>query len=256
MDPEDLVNNMKASLWTSLEDDVRVEDSPTEVLEGVHKLSDARKLRKQAELDVQALENRIFLLEKEEERARQRIELTKKRADEIVSMRQQNMRRKKTIQKLARKAKEPEYVRAKPKQRSERSLSSRESRKSTRKDIEESKRREASKYREERKKQFDAISKRRRQDQKAAKKKMLAIKKQREVVQKRQQQEREKLKLKSQREYQQRIEDEKSIALRFETKAQALERKEMEIIKRLRETQERQREAYQKLEKVMVKPSA
>ena len=191
VDTQSLVHSMGESLWKSFDDDVRVEDTPAEVLEGVNKLSDARKLRKQAELDVQALENRILLLEKEEERARQRIELTKKRADEIVSMREHNLKKKKAIQHLARKAKEPEFLRSKLRSKhkqkhkdkkklkkgGERVLSSRDSKKTTRKDIEENKRREATKFREERKKQFDAVSKRRRQDQKAAKKKMLAIKK-------------------------------------------------------------------------------
>lgn len=256
MDSEALLQKMSASLWSSLDNRIQEKERAPEVNEvlRVEKLSDARKLRKQAELDVQALENRILLLEKEEERARQRIELTRKRAEEIKAMREQNLQKKKSLQKLAQKAKEPQKSPKKRLKSKSLRASSRESKKTSRVEIEQIKRKEADKCREAKKKQSETLTKRRKDNQRAAKQKMLAIKKQREELQRRQLIEREKIRLRSQREYQQRIFDEKRIALKFETKAQALERKEIEIIQRLKDTQERQREAYKKLEKVMIMP--
>mmetsp|Transcript_92799 Transcript_92799/g.199001 ORF Transcript_92799/g.199001 Transcript_92799/m.199001 type:complete len:265 (+) Transcript_92799:109-903(+) len=53
-------------------------------------LTGAKEARKRAELDAQLLANRIALLKQEEEKAWKKIEETRKRASEIVDLRQQN----------------------------------------------------------------------------------------------------------------------------------------------------------------------
>jgi len=53
-------------------------------------LTGAKEARKRAELDAQLLANRIALLKQEEEKAHKKIEETRKRAEEIMSLRQQN----------------------------------------------------------------------------------------------------------------------------------------------------------------------
>lgn len=57
------------------------------------KLSVINHRKKQAANDAQLLMNRIALLQKEEERARKKIDQTKERATEIISMRDENERR-------------------------------------------------------------------------------------------------------------------------------------------------------------------
>merc|ERR1719502_2054102 len=53
-------------------------------------LTGAKEARKRAELDAQLLANRIALLKQEEEKAWKKIEETRKRAQEITSLRSQN----------------------------------------------------------------------------------------------------------------------------------------------------------------------
>lgn len=58
-----------------------------------HKLSILKHRKKQAANDAQLLMNRIALLQKEEERARKKIDATKDRANEILSMRHEHEKR-------------------------------------------------------------------------------------------------------------------------------------------------------------------
>merc|ERR1719199_1759777 len=53
-------------------------------------LTVAKEARKRAELDAQLLANRIALLKQEEEKAWRKIEETRKRANEIFTLRDQN----------------------------------------------------------------------------------------------------------------------------------------------------------------------
>ena len=55
-----------------------------------HQVSVYKYRKKQAANDAQLLMNRIALLQKEEERARKKIEMTKDRADEIIAMRNEH----------------------------------------------------------------------------------------------------------------------------------------------------------------------
>jgi len=58
-----------------------------------HQVSVYKYRKKQAANDAQLLMNRIALLQKEEERARKKIEMTKDRADEIIAMRNEHGKR-------------------------------------------------------------------------------------------------------------------------------------------------------------------
>jgi hypothetical protein len=60
-------------------------------------LGAARAARKLAESEVRALENRILLLRKEEDKALLRISQTKKRAEEVLRLREENLARKKEL---------------------------------------------------------------------------------------------------------------------------------------------------------------
>eukprot|EP00349_Pseudokeronopsis_sp_Brazil_P000197 CAMPEP_0202959850 /NCGR_PEP_ID=MMETSP1396-20130829/4032_1 /ASSEMBLY_ACC=CAM_ASM_000872 /TAXON_ID= /ORGANISM="Pseudokeronopsis sp., Strain Brazil" /LENGTH=101 /DNA_ID=CAMNT_0049678673 /DNA_START=35 /DNA_END=340 /DNA_ORIENTATION=- len=58
--------------------------------EGTYRLADQRQQRKKAEDDVKLLANRIQLLKMEEKKAWKKIEETKKKAREIMQVRQRN----------------------------------------------------------------------------------------------------------------------------------------------------------------------
>ena len=57
----------------------------------------ARNERKAAEVDMQALQNRIALLKKEEQRAHHRIKETRNRASQIMKIREDNLHLKKQL---------------------------------------------------------------------------------------------------------------------------------------------------------------
>jgi hypothetical protein len=59
------------------------------------KLLESKMLRKKAEEDAQLLANRIALLQQEERRALKKIEETKKKAMEIMDLKQRNLQNQK-----------------------------------------------------------------------------------------------------------------------------------------------------------------
>ena len=83
---------------------------PSERAEFSGKMLNATHRQKHIEQDAQLLENRIALLKKEEQRAWRKIQQTKKRADEIVSMRRENEARQAEKKKMAEQAEEREKV--------------------------------------------------------------------------------------------------------------------------------------------------
>merc|ERR1719428_909486 len=64
--------------------------APEAAVSGPNNLTGAKEARKRAELDAQLLANRIALLKQEEEKAWNKINETRRRANEIVQRRQQN----------------------------------------------------------------------------------------------------------------------------------------------------------------------
>ena len=84
------------------------EDDDEETLH--HKLQAAKVARKRAEEDAKLLANRIQLLKQEEGKAWKKIEETKKRATEIVSLRQRNQEVAAQREERMRQKQEQEYV--------------------------------------------------------------------------------------------------------------------------------------------------
>merc|ERR550514_1077636 len=63
---------------------------PEAAVSGPNNLTGAKEARKRAELDAQLLANRIALLKQEEEKAWNKINETRRRANEIITLRSQN----------------------------------------------------------------------------------------------------------------------------------------------------------------------
>merc|ERR1719198_289504 len=83
--------------------------------EGKSRLLKAKLARKQAEADAQLLANRIALLQQEEAKAWKKIQQTKIRATEILSLREENEKRQQT--RAEHQFKEGEYSRKAQEQR-------------------------------------------------------------------------------------------------------------------------------------------
>lgn len=74
------------------------------------RLSEAKKMRKQAEEDFRLLENRIALLKLEEQKALRKIEETRRKATEIINARDRNIKEMKKREELKRQKEEEEAL--------------------------------------------------------------------------------------------------------------------------------------------------
>lgn len=216
--------------------------------EKVADLNEARKERKSAEHEMQALQNRIALLKKEEERARARIQQTKKRAEEILRMRTENLERKKAMQKARERqmvvGTDPVAI----KQRFVQKEMAKAARRKYMKDVLEKKRSEAQSFRSEKKKYETDLTRQRQMVQEEARQKRESVKRQREAAMKKIQRLKERQRFQTRLEYERKVENEKSAAQKCEMKVQELEEMESELIARLQRTQVVQRQAYVELE--------
>jgi len=209
-------------------------------------LTTAKEARKRAELDAQLLANRIALLKQEEEKAWKKIEETRKRAQEILELRNANE------QKFA--AKEQFY---KQKWESIRNAQSHNAymREQARKnkgevakahlDSKGASVRNAKLVSQEalmEKKQREA-SERSMNTQRTA-----YIKAQREQAKSRMEQEKQARLLQYQQDYEARVAEEEMLRARTEALVAKMEKEEMELIQRLQNTQTVQRSAYEELE--------
>lgn len=207
--------------------------------------------KKQAANDAQLLMNRIALLQKEEERARKKVEQTKERAEEVLAMREDNDRRMQEVTLIAdmeRKLKEEAFRKNFELEEESRMLKV--------KHIDEQmmKRRESvEKLRDMKlKHRFDIIKEK--QDEVKKKQAQAVIVKQREFEAKLR---REKEKLDQERKikeyYEAKVKAEEDEARRAEALVKALEKKEREWIDKLREAQQDQEVAFVELEQTLQK---
>lgn len=213
-------------------------------------LGDARLARKSAELEVKALENRILLLKKEEEKAKQKLSQTKKRAEEIIKLREEALERKKETAKL-RSSNQDGFVSNDPEVIKKRFIEKELSKAARRRNLKEafeSKRAGAIEFRSEKKRFEDSALEQKKEMQDEAKRKKEAIKIEREEAARKIKLEKERLREQAREEYNRKIEEEKETAKELERKAKKLQELEVEMMKRLQHTQDIQRKAYDELE--------
>jgi len=210
------------------------------------KLSVFKHRKKSAANDAQLLMNRIALLQKEEERARKKIDYTRERADEILIMRSDNEEKMKTYLAVAedQKSKQDGIQKKNKDQEAE-----------NRKNIQiqsqillETRRGRVLEMRKERKKALKSIVKEQQSEVKRKQKKRDEIKQQEEQIRRKREAEKAALDRKVQEEYEARALAEENEARRAEKLVKALEKKEREWIEKLRMAQKTQEDAFEYLE--------
>jgi len=207
-------------------------------------LLEARRERKRAEDEVQALKNRIHLLKMEEDRSLKRIQQTKKRAEEIVRLREDNLKVKRSM--LAQQA--PSI---RPEEIKNRFLDKEVQKAARRKKQEEhleQKKQEAKTCRSQKQKNEISVSMHKREARDDAKKKMERVRAEREIGLRKLQQHKEEQRLAVIENYRSKVSEEMSVAKSFESQAQKLQKMEVDIISRLQETQAIQKKALDVLE--------
>lgn len=219
-----------------------------------NKLTEAKQMRKRADEDARLLANRIALLKQEEMKARMKIDETRKKAQEIVNLRNKHTEELKLKEEQRRQKEqhdlqiieENKKFRELKQFRSQQRFSMRQNRAFS----------EANNIKEYRKHNLNFIqnSKKEELQQKVALKNF--IKNQlREAEEKRRKFEREKLE-KARKEMIKKLEDETKLRRLREDEIARMEQEEMELIQRLQNTQMVQKEAYEELENALAGPVA
>lgn len=217
------------------------------------RLMDAKAARKQVEKDAELLKNRIALLQMEERKARKKIEETKKRTHEVMILKNRNEQKYK--QKVFNVKKENEE-KTRLKQRND---AIRKQRNEEQKKIKEalliSKKQEA-KMAKLQMKQNDQRRKTQKKRVEQENKIKTDIIRQHHNIQKIKKDEmKRRIENEAKNHYDSRIDEEEQFRISKENEVMELERIEMELIKKLQNTQQVQKDAYNELESALAKPT-
>ncbi|EEQ97737.1 conserved hypothetical protein [Perkinsus marinus ATCC 50983] len=213
----------------------------------------AKESRKRSELDAQLLANRIALLKQEEEKAWKKIQETRRKAEQINTLRAENeakMLAREEMHKKQRQATEAIQVRnASLKDKS------RQQREASKSAVLETKRYLVREGREEQMKLQRQRQEEWMRDRGLNTTRVTAIRNQKENARKKIEEEKLRKLENSRIEYENKVQQEEAIRSRTESLVSAMEREEMELIQRLQNTQNIQRSAYQELENALGKSS-
>jgi len=222
---------------------------PSERADFSGKLLNAAHRKKHVDNDAQLLANRIALLRKEEQRAWRKIQQTKKRADEIVHMRREHERKIEEKAKLAKRAE------AKERRIAEENLKLEESARRARlKTIEamyRKKRSDVQRVRQERQVNRAEARAQQQEEIQLKRERRAAIKKHEEDLKQQREDERIRIERENEQKYLARVREKEIEARRKEKEVSKLEKVEMQLIQKLKNTQQLQQQAFQELENAL-----
>jgi len=214
------------------------------------KINILKHRKKQAANDAQLLMNRIGLLQKEEDRARKKIDQTKERAEEILAMRSENERR---IQQFIDAAGEERILQRELQQRNKQQDGESRRVRSIQAEIINNKKREGVvEMQMESQQLMKSMLGEQERELRMKQKKRDEVRRMEEQAKQRKEEERRELERRAREHYEKKAADEESEALRAEKLVKMLERKEREWIAKLQQAQEVQTSAYKHLEVALV----
>ncbi|GAB9472940.1 hypothetical protein Gpo141_00010105 [Globisporangium polare] len=212
------------------------------------KLIEAKQRRQEASKDALLLRNRIALLKAEEEKAWKKIEQTRKRASELLRVRENNDRSQAELRELAQLADRELQASISAKRELVLSIDSIQKKKEMGMQITEARRSEAHQLKEEKQKWREFTEKKKKEEL------MDAIRRKEEVAMQKEALRTKKLLHKAEIEKltkeraSEKIRAEEDLIRQRETEMQEMERMELELIQRLRNTQHLQKQAFEELE--------
>jgi len=212
-------------------------------------LTGAKESRKRAELDAQLLANRIALLKQEEERAWKKIDETRKRAGEIVGLR--NTNEGKFLAKEDFYKGKWEGIRHAQAQNAYQRDKAKAARDATKHQVLDNKKKVVDKVKDST--QSHLLVKRERQaaEMQCNHERSEAIRRQKADAKARVEREKEEKLRKFRNDYENRVSQEEMLRSRTEALVSQMEQEEMELIQRLQNTQTVQRRAYEELESAL-----
>ena len=212
----------------------------------------AKNDRRRAESDVQLLANRLAHLRAEEEKARRKIAETQRRAKEVRDIKIENARIQR--EKMEEKRQRQEMVQREQQRVAMRRAQQRAKRKGANSKLNKDKLLHVRQQREQAKAHRDKVLKSKAAEERRAKELKDKIR-QREIRLKMKKEEEEKKRRQQQaKAYRQRLLLERKKQDIADKQISAMEEKEMELIERLRRTQDLQRQAYSSLENALQEP--
>eukprot|EP01031_Cornospumella_fuschlensis_P035739 gene35739-43348_t len=220
--------------------------------ETVHQLSMLKHVKKKAANDAQLLMNRIALIQKEEERARKKIQQTKERAAEILALRTDNEERIKAYSVAASENKQLQKVLLA--RNREQEVEGKKARAQRFELLHNRRREEVHEMLTEKKYLTQLMIEEQQRDIVLKQARRERIKKMEEEARERKERERREREAKAREAYEARLRAEEAEARRAEQLVKALERKEREWIERLRAAQGVQESAFLQLERALTSP--
>jgi len=209
-------------------------------------LTSAKEARKRAELDAQLLANRIALLKQEEEKAWKKIEETRKRANEILDLRKQN--ENKFVAKENFYKQKWESIRAAQAQNAMSRDKARALRDQTRQGMMEQKHANARNTKEQSQQLLLQKKERESTERQANVERSAYLKARKEDAKRRLEEDRLAQLEKFREDYEARTAQEELLRARTDALVAKMEKEEMELIQRLQNTQNVQKNAYEELE--------
>ena len=211
----------------------------------------ARNERKAAQVDMQALENRIALLKKEEQRAHLRIKETRNRASHIMKIREDNLQLKRQLAAADPGKYNADVRRQQVQDRQLAAEMSRKQRDQKMNSMLNQKQHLARQCKREKQDLERRLHQQQERDLKAAREKTESVKAAKAKARKQRQKKDRARRAANKAVHTAKVEQEKALRRQAAGRIKHLEREEMELINRLQSTQELQRRAFEQLEEAL-----
>jgi hypothetical protein len=213
------------------------------------RLLESKQMRKKAEEDALLLANRIALLQVEEKKAIKKIEDTRKKAKEIMDLKARNAEQQRQKEELRRQREEDEL--RKMQNNKFQKQQSKDNYESNRSNLMMKLKNDVDEMRKTKKDTKTAFHSTKEDEWNKNLESVKAVRTQHQDLHEKKKKQMEETKTKARLEYEGKIKQELTIREQTEEKIARLERQEMELIQRLQNTQNMQKEAFDTLEKAL-----
>ncbi|POM75711.1 Hypothetical protein PHPALM_7150 [Phytophthora palmivora] len=212
------------------------------------RLIEAKQRRQEASKDALLLRNRIALLKSEEEKAWKKIEQTRRRAAELLKLREDNGRAHAMLKELAMEMERENQLSIQAKRELVLSIDSIPKKKEISMQLTEARRSEAQQLKEDKQRWKEIMDQQKRDEMNDAIRRKEEIISQKEALRAKKIMHQQDIDKVNRERTMEKIRAEEDQARRHEVEVQEMERQELELIQRLRNTQHLQKQAFEELE--------
>ncbi|EEY57348.1 uncharacterized protein PITG_11196 [Phytophthora infestans T30-4] len=212
------------------------------------RLIEAKQRRQEASKDALMLKNRIALLKAEEEKAWKKIEQTRRRAAELLKLREDNGREHAMLKELAMEVERETQASIQAKRELVLSIDSIPKKKEISMQLTEANRREALQLKEDKQRWKEIMDRQKRDEMMDALRRKEEVASQKEALRVKKIMHKQDIDKHNRERTLEKVRAEEEQTQRHEEEVQDMERQELELIQRLRNTQHLQKQAFEELE--------